>query len=101
MKIALYARVSTSDQNCEMQLQELKSYALARNWQVVGEFKDEGWVLVRLAFAASYIEDAKEKEDQSKTLNLDGPSEQRRRNDCAFACKERKKVESGPVARKD
>ena len=55
MKVAIYTRVSTSDQNCEMQLQELKSYAQVRNWQVVGEFKDEGWVLVRLAFFAPSI----------------------------------------------
>ena len=27
MKAAIYARVSTSDQNCEMQLRELREYA--------------------------------------------------------------------------
>ena len=42
-KVAIYTRVSTSDQSCEMQLQELKSYAQARNWRILKEFKDEGW----------------------------------------------------------
>ena len=43
MKAALYTRVSSNDQNCEMQLRELQAYAQARGWQVVKEFKDEGW----------------------------------------------------------
>ena len=43
MRVAIYTRVSTTDQNCEMQLQELKTYAHARSWEVAKEFKDEGW----------------------------------------------------------
>ena len=43
MKIALYARVSTADQNCEMQLRELREYAAARKWNVIGEYVDTGW----------------------------------------------------------
>ena len=43
MKIALYARVSTSDQNCEMQLRELREYAAARKWTVYAEYVDTGW----------------------------------------------------------
>ena len=43
MRIALYARVSTSDQNCEMQLRELREYAAARKWKVYAEYVDTGW----------------------------------------------------------
>ena len=43
MRIALYARVSTTDQSCEMQLQELRHYAAQRGWQVFGEYVDTGW----------------------------------------------------------
>jgi putative DNA-invertase from lambdoid prophage Rac len=43
MKIALHARVSTSDQNCEMQLRELREYAAARKWNIYAEYVDTGW----------------------------------------------------------
>ena len=43
MKVALYCRVSTSDQDCEMQVRELKEYIARRNWEVYGEFVDSGW----------------------------------------------------------
>src|SRR5436190_15700127 len=43
MKAAIYARVSTSDQNCEMQLRELREYAHRRGWEVAGEYVDTGW----------------------------------------------------------
>lgn len=43
MKVGLYARVSTSDQNCEMQLAELREYCKARKWDVVGEYVDTGF----------------------------------------------------------
>lgn len=42
MKVALYARVSTSDQNCAMQLAEMRAFCLARGWEPV-EFVDHGW----------------------------------------------------------
>ena len=44
MNIALYARVSTrnGNQNPEVQLTELRQYAQARGWHVVGEFVDVG-----------------------------------------------------------
>lgn len=41
MKVALYARVSTQDQNCENQLLELRRYAEARGWPAV-EYVDHG-----------------------------------------------------------
>jgi len=43
MKIALYARVSTTDKNqdVDMQLHELRNYAEARGWEAV-EFVDRG-----------------------------------------------------------
>ncbi len=43
MKAAIYARVSTSDQDCGMQLRELREYALRRGWTVAGEYVDTGW----------------------------------------------------------
>lgn len=43
MKVAIYARVSTSDQNCEAQLTELREYAERRGWKVVDVYVDEGF----------------------------------------------------------
>ena len=43
MRTAIYARVSTSDQSCEMQIRELRDYAARRGWQVVDEYVDTGW----------------------------------------------------------
>lgn len=42
MKTAIYARVSTTDQNCEIQLAELRDYAIRRGWTIVEEFVDSG-----------------------------------------------------------
>src|SRR5580704_3535493 len=41
-RCALYARVSTSDQNCEMQVRELREYIIRRGWHVAGEYVDTG-----------------------------------------------------------
>ena len=43
MRVALYAWVSTTDQNCEMQLAELRKYVTARSWMPVGEYVDTGF----------------------------------------------------------
>src|SRR5271167_3659349 len=43
LSAAIYARVSTQDQNCEMQVSELREYAGRRGWQIVGEYVDTGW----------------------------------------------------------
>jgi len=43
MDCAIYARVSTTDQNCEMQLRELREYCQRRDWKIVGEYVDTGW----------------------------------------------------------
>ena len=43
MRAALYARVSTSDQDCGMQLRELREYALRRGWTIAAEYIDTGW----------------------------------------------------------
>jgi DNA invertase Pin-like site-specific DNA recombinase len=43
MKAAIYARVSTADQTCEMQLRELREYVAARKWTVDTEYVDTGW----------------------------------------------------------
>ena len=44
MKVAIYARVSTKNgnQNPELQLTELRDYARARGYEVIGEFVDVG-----------------------------------------------------------
>ncbi len=42
MRVALYARVSTSDQTVAPQLDALRSYAEARSLEVIGEFVDHG-----------------------------------------------------------
>jgi putative DNA-invertase from lambdoid prophage Rac len=43
LQAAIYARVSTTDQTCEMQVRELREYALRRGWTVVNEYVDTGW----------------------------------------------------------
>ena len=42
MRVALYCRVSTRDQNCTLQLNELRSYCNARKFEIVREYVDEG-----------------------------------------------------------
>src|SRR5215469_15506603 len=42
-RVALYARVSTNDQNCDLQLRELREYTAARKWEIAGEYVDTGW----------------------------------------------------------
>ena len=42
MRVALYARCSTSDQSVDLQLDALRDYAKARSLEVVGEYLDEG-----------------------------------------------------------
>ena len=43
MKAAIYARVSTKDQNCELQLNELREYIHRHGWENAGEYVDSGW----------------------------------------------------------
>jgi DNA invertase Pin-like site-specific DNA recombinase len=43
MKAAIYARVSTTDQNCELQLNAVREYIARQGWETVGEYVDEGW----------------------------------------------------------
>jgi DNA invertase Pin-like site-specific DNA recombinase len=42
MRVAIYTRVSTSQQTVENQRIELARYVQARNWTVVAEYRDEG-----------------------------------------------------------
>src|ERR1700721_860421 len=42
MKIGIYARVSTRDQSCELQVRDLRAYCMARGLDVVGEYVDAG-----------------------------------------------------------
>ena len=41
MRVAIYARVSTADQNPELQLRELRDYAAYRGFTVHGEYVDQ------------------------------------------------------------
>jgi putative DNA-invertase from lambdoid prophage Rac len=43
LNVAIYARVSTADQCCEMQLRELREYAGRRGWEIADEYVDTGW----------------------------------------------------------
>ena len=42
MRVALYARVSTKDQDCELQLDDLRRMAEVRQVIVVNEYVDRG-----------------------------------------------------------
>jgi DNA invertase Pin-like site-specific DNA recombinase len=42
MRIGIYARVSTKDQSCEMQLLDLRTYCAARGFEAVREYVDVG-----------------------------------------------------------
>ena len=42
MRIGIYARVSTKDQSCEMQLRDLRTYCAARGFDLVREYVDLG-----------------------------------------------------------
>lgn len=45
LNVAIYARVSTTDQDCSLQLREVQKYADARGWEVRPEniYVDTGW----------------------------------------------------------
>jgi putative DNA-invertase from lambdoid prophage Rac len=43
MIVAIYARVSTLDQSCEMQIHELRQYVAKQSWQVFAEYLDTGF----------------------------------------------------------
>src|ERR1700739_1968776 len=42
MRIAIYARVSTKDQSCELQVRDLRAYCAARTFDLVREYVDIG-----------------------------------------------------------
>jgi putative DNA-invertase from lambdoid prophage Rac len=41
-RVAIYARVSTSDQSCERQIAELNDYSRRNDFEIVGTFKEVG-----------------------------------------------------------
>jgi DNA invertase Pin-like site-specific DNA recombinase len=43
MRTLLYARVSTNDQNCQLQVTELRRYCTDRAWTVGAEYVDTGF----------------------------------------------------------
>jgi len=42
VRAAIYARVSTKDQNCELQVRDLRAFCVARSFSLVQEFVDVG-----------------------------------------------------------
>jgi DNA invertase Pin-like site-specific DNA recombinase len=42
MRIGIYARVSTKDQSCELQVRDLRTYCMARGFELVREYVDVG-----------------------------------------------------------
>lgn len=42
MKVAVYARVSTAEQNPDTQLTILRDYCRSRGWEIAGEYIDQG-----------------------------------------------------------
>ena len=42
MRIGIYARVSTKDQSCELQVRDLRAYCTARGFDLVREYVDVG-----------------------------------------------------------
>jgi DNA invertase Pin-like site-specific DNA recombinase len=42
MRIAIYARVSTKDQSCELQVRDVRAYCAARGFDLVREYVDVG-----------------------------------------------------------
>jgi putative DNA-invertase from lambdoid prophage Rac len=40
LRVALYVRVSTAEQNSELQLRELREYTERQGWQIVGIYQD-------------------------------------------------------------
>src|ERR1035437_7893234 len=42
MRIGIYARVSTRDQSCELQVRDLRAFCAARGFDLVGEYVDVG-----------------------------------------------------------
>lgn len=43
LRVAVYARVSTSDQDASMQVAELREYCRRKGWADVSEYVDTGW----------------------------------------------------------
>src|SRR5260370_3740527 len=42
MRTGIYARVSTKDQSCQMQIRDLRAYCAARGFELVREYVDVG-----------------------------------------------------------
>src|SRR5258708_22600772 len=43
MRIGIYARVSTKDQSCDLQLRDLRTYCAARRFEPAREYIDVGY----------------------------------------------------------
>jgi len=42
MRVGIYARVSTRDQSCELQIRDLRAYCAARGLDLIREYVDVG-----------------------------------------------------------
>ena len=43
IRVAIYARVSTKDQDTELQIRECRAYVASQGWLLVEEYIDKGW----------------------------------------------------------
>src|SRR6185437_3551508 len=43
VRVAIYARVSTKDQDAELQIRECRAYVASQGWLLVEEYVDKGW----------------------------------------------------------
>src|ERR1017187_2330521 len=43
VRVAIYCRVNTADQSCDLQQRELHEYCKRRGWAIVSEYTDTGW----------------------------------------------------------
>lgn len=94
MRIAIYARVSTKDQSCELQLRDLRAYCAARKFEAVREYVDVGqfrrktqFVVWRLDLAQRRAHTAAEPVKAASSRDedsLESPSTQRRLSHSCF-----------------
>ena len=61
MTVACYIRVSTPDQNSELQLRELRDYVVRQGWELAGAYEDVGsGSIARRPGLHRLLEDARE-----------------------------------------
>lgn len=59
MKVAIYARVSTTDQNCELQLTDLTQHARRMEWELVDQYVEKASTRKKRPELERLLDDAK------------------------------------------